>query len=115
MPRRNSSILSSTAAVAALSLFGAGIASTAEVPEVRFSSGHFAPAQVVVPANTPFQVRVTNADKSVIEFESFEMRRERVVRPGETITVYMAPLAPGIYKYFDDFDHSVDQGEIVAK
>jgi Cupredoxin-like domain len=116
MPRRTSLVsFASAATIAALAFAATSFASGGQVSEVRFSGGRFEPAQVVVPANAPFQVRVTNTDKSVIEFESFELRRERVVRPGESITVYVAPLAPGTYKFFDDFDHSVSEGEIVAK
>ncbi len=90
-------------------------ASDATVASVSFNAGHFEPAKLTVPANQPFQVRVTNSDRTAIEFESFDLHRERVVRPGQTITVYMAPAAPGRYSFFDDFDHSVAEGAIEAR
>src|ERR1700690_57861 len=58
-------------------------------PEIHLVNGRFAPAELVVPANTPFKLRVSNADKAAIEFESFELHRERVVQPDESITVYI--------------------------
>jgi hypothetical protein len=58
---------------------------------------------------------VTNGEAIPVEFESFELHRERVVQPGETITVNMPPLAAGSYKFFDDFNDKTPQGEIVAK
>lgn len=82
---------------------------------VSFSDGHFAPAKLTVPANQPFKVRVTNSGKTAIEFESFDLHRERVVRPGQTITVYMGPAAPGHYSFCDDFDHRVAAGAIEAR
>ncbi|MFI5365265.1 MAG: cupredoxin domain-containing protein [Candidatus Binatia bacterium] len=85
------------------------------IPDITLQNGRFEPAQLVVPANTAFKVRVTNADKAAIEWESFELHRERVVQPGETITVYIPALAPGTYKFFDDFHHDTVSGAIVAQ
>ncbi len=82
---------------------------------IRAEAGHFTPSQLEVAANQPFTVRVTSAEKTPIEFESFELRRERVVRPGETISVNMPPLGPGTYKFFDDFHRDTPEGAIVVK
>ena len=83
--------------------------------ELRFQDGRFTPSSIVVAANTPFKMRVVNAGKAAIEFESFELHRERVVQPSETITVHMPSLAPGAYKFFDDFHRDVPEGVITAK
>lgn len=92
----------------------AGFAEDAPL-QITVQDGRFTPPEVVVPANTAFQVRVTNADTTAIEFESFELHRERVVQPGETITVYLPALKPGRYPFFDDFHHDRSQGAIVAQ
>jgi hypothetical protein len=85
------------------------------LPQVTLRDGRFAPARLTVPANTAFKIRVTNADQRAIEFESFELHRERVVQPGETITVYMPALAPGTYTFVDDFHRDTPEGTIVAE
>lgn len=114
MPRRSfAKSLFATVALAAIAMSAPSFAADSNL-EVRYD-GRFEPSQLVVPANTPFTVRVTNADKEAIEFESFELHRERVVRPGQTVTVFMAPVAPGSYKFFDDFGHGAATGAIVAK
>ncbi len=82
---------------------------------VKAADGHFNPQQLEVAANQPFKVRVVSAEKTPIEFESFELRRERVVKPGETITVNMPPLTPGTYKFFDDFHRDTPEGAIVVR
>ncbi len=92
----------------------AGCADTAALA-IKVEGGRFSPAQLEVSANQPFKVLVTSAEKTPIEFESFELRRERVVKPGETITVNMPALSPGTYKFFDDFHHDTPEGAIVAK
>ena len=81
-----------------------------KLPEITLQDGRFAPLELAVPANTAFKLRVTNAGRGAIEFESFELHRERVVQPGETITVYMPALAPGTYKFFDDFHRDTPEG-----
>ena len=116
MPRRIhlKSLAFATALVASTALGAPSFASD-DASEIHFRNGRFEPAQLVVPANTPFKVQVTNSDTAAIEFESFELHRERVVRPGQTITVLMAPVAPGSYKFFDDFHQGTAEGAILAK
>ena len=91
------------------------LADDGAMPQLRFEHGNFAPALLTVPANKPFKVKVTNESGAAIEFESFELHRERVVPPGETITVHMPSLAPGNYQFFDDFHHEVPKGLIVSQ
>ena len=87
-----------------------------EAPKsLHYLNGHFEPFNLAVPANAPFKMQVSNQDGAAIEFESFELHRERVVRPGETITVFIPALAPGNYEFFDDFHHDAPKGVIVAK
>ncbi len=85
------------------------------LPEVRFQKGRFEPMSLSVPANQPVQIKVVNRGDSAIEFESFELNRERVVQPGQTITVYLRPLSAGTYHFFDDFHHDAGQGTLEAK
>jgi len=103
------------AGLAALALGPISRADDEALPVVRFHDGKFEPDELVVQANTPFRLRVVNANAEAIEFESFELNRERVVLPGSEIVVYLPPLNPGSYKFFDDFHHSAGEGTITAK
>ncbi len=82
--------------------------------QLRFSHGTVEPARLTLPANTPVKLQVTNAGDTAVEFESFQLHRERVVQPGQTITVYIPALAPGTYPFFDDFSHGATTGEILS-
>ncbi len=118
MPRRSPLLKAFALAfgtTAALALATPSLADDATMPQLRFDHGTFAPGQLIVQANKPFKVKVTNGSESAIEFESFELHRERVVPPGETITVHMPSLAPGSYPFFDDFHHEVPKGLIVSQ
>jgi len=83
--------------------------------ELRFENHRFAPLTLTVPASEPLAVRVVNADKETIEFESFKLNREKAISPGETITVHLPALSPGTYDFYDDFHQDVPEGAIVAK
>lgn len=71
-------------------------------------------AELQVPANVKFTLTVKNLDKVPSEFESNDLNREKVVVGGGTITIYLGPLAPGRYVFFDDFNPTA-RGTIVAK
>lgn len=74
----------------------------------------FAPATLTVPAGARIKLDVTNARTLPSEFESFELNREKIVPGGTTVSVWIGPLKPGKYKFFDDFNPGVT-GWIVAK
>jgi|ERR1022692_2004527 plastocyanin len=83
--------------------------------QIKFENGHFEPAAFNVAAGAPIKLTVLNKSDSVIEFESFELNRERVVQPGGSITVLLPKLDPGQYHFYDDFHHEVPQGTINAQ
>ena len=85
------------------------------VIELRFENHRFTPQTITVPANQALTLRITNASKEPIEFESFKLNREKVVGPGETITVRLPALHPGSYDFYDDFHQDVPAGSIIAK
>ncbi len=84
-------------------------------PQLRFENGRFEPATLDVSAGAPVRLTVVNSGSSAIEFESFELNRERVVPPGRSITVFLPRLDPGQYHFFDDFHHDAGQGTITAR
>ena len=103
----------SFASLALLAVFAVSTARAANNSSLRFHAGAVEPASLTLPANTPVKIQVTNAGDAAVEFESFELHRERVVQPGQTITVYIPALPPGTYPFFDDFSHGMVKGEIV--
>jgi hypothetical protein len=96
-------------------LLPAGARGDDTVIELRFENGHFTPQTIVVPANQSLTLRITNASKEPIEFESFKLNREKVVGPGETVVVRLPALRPGSYDFYDDFHQDVPAGSIIAK
>lgn len=102
--------------LAALVLAGlAGAAHATSSVELRYANHRFMPASVKVPAGQALTLKVVNASKQTIEFESFKLNREKVVTPGEAVTVRLPALSPGSYDFYDDFHQDVPQGSIVVR
>jgi plastocyanin len=74
----------------------------------------FEPAELTVPAGQKIELHVTNERAAASEFESAELRREKIVPPGQQVTVYVGPLRPGTYEFFDDFNPRT-RGHLIAR
>ena len=103
------------AALVAIPVLAESVQADQAPTELKFANGRFEPSTLTINANEPARLTVTNSGDSAIEFESFELNRERVVQPGQTITVKLPKLDPGEYHFFDDFHHEVAQGTITAR
>ena len=75
----------------------------------------FQPTEIEIPAGQKIALTVKNNDTTPEEFESTELRREKVVPGGEEIMVYIGPLKPGKYEFFGDFNPKTARGHIIAK
>jgi hypothetical protein len=104
-------------AVFPLLLLPAGIAYADAVPEQHLSlKNHaFVPMELTVPAGQKIKLIVKNEDTAAAEFESYELNREKVVAANSEIIVYLDPLDPGTYPFFDDFHRDTTTGNIIAK
>ncbi|MGB7543498.1 MAG: cupredoxin domain-containing protein [Burkholderiales bacterium] len=75
----------------------------------------FEPSELQVPAGKKIRLLVKNLDPTPEEFESHELKREKVVPGKSEVTITVGPLKPGTYKFFGDFHESTAKGTIVAK
>ena len=89
----------------------------AQTPSFALSIHHddqFVPSELQVPADQKIELIVKNERAAASEFESAELRREKVVPAGQKVTVYVGPLRPGTYEFFDDF-HLQTRGHLIAR
>ena len=84
-----------------------------EVP-VILENQKFTPGEAKVKAGQPFLLVVTNKDAKPAEVESKDLRFEKVVAPGKTISIRVRALKPGTYVFLDDYNKST-RGKIVAE
>ncbi len=74
----------------------------------------FVPAELTVSAGQKVELQVRNEQATPAEFESSSLHREKIVAPGSAISVYVGPLSPGRYEFFDDFNPAT-RGFLVVK
>ena len=88
----------------------------AEEPKVTITvrDRQFVPAEVPVPTGVKVELVIRNEQAKAVEFESTALRREKVIPAGRSATVFVGPLQPGRYEFFDDFDQSA-RGALVAR
>jgi len=100
--------------VMVMSTASAWAAEELPVYQLVVRDGAFEPATLEVPAGKRFKLEITNAGKGPMEFESRELRVEKVLTGGAKSYVVINGLKPGRYPFFDDF-HPDTKGEIVAR
>ncbi|HTZ35013.1 MAG TPA: cupredoxin domain-containing protein [Stellaceae bacterium] len=103
----------------AVALFGAVPAAApafADDPVVviTLKDHQFVPTEVAVPAGVKVQLLVKNEQPAPAEFESRVLHFEKVVTAGGQVAVFVGPLSPGSYEFYDDF-HNATRGHLVVK
>lgn len=82
---------------------------------IEFNDGKVTPQRLEVPAKTRFRLELHNLGKEPAEFESKELRKEKVLAPGTSSILVIRTLDPGEYDFFDDFHLDAPPAVLVAK
>jgi plastocyanin len=77
--------------------------------------GVFTPAVIEVPAGKRVRLEVSNEGKTAMEFESRDLKQEKVIPPGGKATLTINAMKAGEYRFFDEFHEKTGQGRLVAK
>lgn len=108
-----------TGFLAALLIAGAspGVAPAQDLHTVTVTirQGRLDPETLEVPALTRFKIVIRNEGPGPAEFESRALRQEKVLAPGATSFVVVAPQKPGVYDMFDEFHPDTGRGRIVVR
>jgi hypothetical protein len=97
-------------------LVGTPLAAVAAEPVRLILKDHrFTPAEVSVAANERFRIEVVNQDPTPAEFESSDLRVEKIIVPDGSISVMAGPLKPGTYAFFDDYHPDEAKGTVTAR
>ena len=120
MKRRNQrkfSVSSLALFCALASLAGVVRATADDTPTVtiEFHDGKVTPTRLEVPANRRFRIELHNTGITPAEFESTELRVEKVLAPKSNSVLVIHTLDPGQYAFFDDFHPNAPKAVLVAK
>lgn len=104
------------ACLLALATFGS-VAALAELAEyeILIRDHRFEPGVLEIPAGKKVRLRVRNLDATAEEFESYELRREKVIAGGGSVIIYVGPLKPGEYPFFGEFNPETAQGRLIVR
>ena len=108
-------VILASAVALAFSFAGLARAQDKATVSVALKDHRFVPAELEAPANKPVIIVVTNQDTTPAEFESKTLRVEKIVAGGAKINVQIRALAPGRYRFFDDYHEDTTEGFLVVK
>ncbi|MDP5109833.1 MAG: cupredoxin domain-containing protein [Rickettsiaceae bacterium] len=83
--------------------------------DIYIKDHKFSPSVVELPQGRKIIITVHNQDPTIEEFESIELKREKIVLGNSETKIILAPLKPGEYKFFGDFHQDTAQGKIIIK
>lgn len=100
--------------ISGLLLLGTGAAGAQDYV-LTIKDHRFTPAELKVPANKRLQITVVNNDPTPEEFESHEMKVEKVIPGKSKAVVRIGPLKPGRYPFFGEFNEATAKGTVIAE
>src|SRR5262245_49119935 len=106
------------AAVAVVSLFGAAGTRAADPPPavpLVIEKNRFSPEEIRVKAGVPFVLVNTNKDGAPEEFESRDLKIEKIIPAGKTVKLRMPALKKGTYGFVGEYHEKTAMGQIVAE
>jgi heme/copper-type cytochrome/quinol oxidase subunit 2 len=83
--------------------------------KIEIKDGVITPLELEVPANTRIRLEVTNTGTAPAEFESVQLKKEKVIAAGNSTVMVIRNLDPGTYDFFDDFHIDLPHAKITAK
>ncbi len=107
--------VSALAAGLLLALAAAGRAEDTATVRLSLKDHRFEPAEAHAPAGKPITLEIRNLDATPAEFESKTLRVEKLVAAGGVATVQIRPLAPGRYRFYDDYHEDTTQGVLLVQ
>jgi plastocyanin len=77
--------------------------------------GKFIPSEFKVPANKRIEIMIDNKGPGAEEFESHDLKREKVIPAGKQAKITVNPLKKGTYKFFGEFHEATAQGKLIVE
>ena len=83
--------------------------------EIILKGQAFTPAELNVPAGEPFIIKVKNENDAPAEFESKEMKFEKIVAGRSEILVKVKALPGGTFEFVDEYHEDTARGMVISK
>lgn len=83
--------------------------------DLEIKDHRFIPEIIKVPSARPVRITVHNRDDTIEEFESIDLKREKIIYANSSAKIILAALKPGDYKFFGEFHEDTAQGILRAE
>lgn len=77
-------------------------------------NGKFEPSELKAPANKKIELVIENKGPGAEEFESIELKREKIIPQGRTVKINLGVLKKGVYPFFGEFHIETAQGKLIV-
>jgi hypothetical protein len=106
-----------TLLIAALLALAPAVALAQDMPVYKLvaKDGIFEPATIEIAAGKKFKIELSNEGTGPMEFESKDLKQEKVLAKGAKSSIVVNGLKPGTYVFFDEHKPDAPKGKIVAK
>lgn len=83
--------------------------------DLHLRDHQFRPRIIKIPSQRKVRLTIYNDDLTIEEFESHDLKREKVILAKSKTVIILAPLKKGIYKFFGEFHEDTAQGELIVE
>ena len=85
------------------------------VSEITIENHRFIPETLYIPEGKKIKLIVHNKDDTMEEFESYKLKREKLIPPNSKANIILAPLKVGEYSFFGEFHDETAKGKIIVQ
>lgn len=102
--------------LAGMLLLVSGVALAAEPTFTLVIKNHrYQPDTITVPVGQRIKLVVENQDATPEEFDSRDLRREKILAPRTKAVIWVGPLPAGEYHFVGEFHEDTAKGRIIAR
>ncbi len=101
--------------IASLLMLVATGAAAAEEQVLTLKNHQFSPKELTISAGQKVKIVIKNMDPTPAEFESHDLNREKIIKGNGEGVVFVGPLEPGRYAFFDEFNEATTKGTLIVK
>lgn len=83
--------------------------------DIHIKNHFFNPSVISIKKDQVLKLIIYNDDPTVEEFESFDLKREKIVPANGKIIITVGPLKNGTYKFFGEFNMKTAKGKIIVE
>jgi hypothetical protein len=95
-----------------------GPAASAEEPvsiDVTLKDHRFSPAEIHLPAGKQAILRIKNEDATPEEFDSSDLKVEKIIAGKASVIVRLRPLGPGRFQFMGEFHPDTAIGSVISE